>query len=81
MRSAHVEDDAAIFEQRGPRMIGEIGFDRLRQQRRRSRFVTCAPGDTLLSMGCFAGVHGLFYQPCRARRLVMWAVWWRECHS
>ena len=55
----HVKDDAAIFEQHGPWMIGEIGFDRLRQLRGRGRFGPRAPSDMLLSMGCFAGVHGL----------------------
>ena len=83
-RGAHVEEDAAVFKERGCGVIGEIGFD--------WPAVSCAgarvelgdagtPSDGLLSMGWSAGGHDALYQPMRSRRLVMWATWWRECQS
>ena len=65
--SAHVEQDAAILEHSGCGMVGEVFFDALRQPAGGGRR--------------FTGGHAAPYQPCRARRLVMCAVWWRECQS
>ncbi len=67
VRGAHVEEDAAIFKQRRGGVVGQIFFDLLRELRGR-----CSLGP---------GGHFLVYQPMRERRLVMWAVWWRECHA
>ena len=65
---AHVKEDAAILKQCGGGMVGEILFDGLGQLGRGGSV------DTPTAMR-------RPYQPCRARRAVMCAVWWRECQS
>ena len=71
---AHVKQHTAILQQRRRRMVRQIFFD-------------CSAG-TQPGRGSATGLRrgGTFaaiapYQPCRARRLVICAVWWRECQS
>ena len=64
---AHVEEHTAIFEQRRRRVVCEIFLDALGQVRGRRSLN--------------ARRHAGSYQPCRARRPVMCAVWWRACQS
>jgi hypothetical protein len=64
---AHVEKHTPIFQHSRCRMINQIFFNVLRKFARGRR--------------TFTGGHRHCYQPCRARRLVICAVWWRECQS
>ncbi len=65
--SAHIEQHAAILKHCGCGMVCQISFNAFGQP--------CG----LWSLN--AGSHARAYQPCRARRFVMCAVWWRECQS
>lgn len=67
VRDAHVEEDAAILQKRRRGMAREVVLNLLSK---------LASGWRHLPGTC-----GTAYQPMRARRPVMWAVWWSECHA
>ncbi len=62
-RGAHVEEDAAVFKQRGGGVVGEIGFDDLGQLRGRGGF-GAVPAMACCRWGGAPACMAVFTSPC-----------------